>query len=308
MLRLHAIVLVMLLGSGCGSSSSDSSGGGGSGSDTSGGGSGASSSGGEGAGGGEEGGGEEHAAGEFQLSSSQDASQAHGEHPSQIQADRTHAAMRLFVVDRDTGPVSGVVIKLTAPDGTVFYTGETDSLGYAEVLVPPGQRYELEYLSLGRRTTSASVNVPAGPNQDIRLTMRHRRVRPLPPLEPAQTDTPEERFILEGINFQSASATIEEDSYPQLDRVVEYMQHRPTVRLRITGHTDNAGNPRRNQQLSEQRARAVRQYIIDHGIDGGRVEAVGMGDRQPIASNDTDEGRAQNRRIEAIELFETPDP
>ncbi len=70
----------------------------------------------------------------------------------------------------------------------------------------------------------------------------------------------------------------------------------------MAGHTDNVGNPRRNQQLSEQRAQAIRQYLVDHGIDGGRIEAVGYGDTQPVASNDTEEGRQQNRRIEAVEL------
>src|SRR5690606_22975934 len=86
---------------------------------------------------------------EFQLSPSEDAEQAHGERPSEIRATATHAAMRLFVVDPETGPISGIVIKMTAPDGSAYYTRETDSHGYAEVLVPVGQRYEIEYLSLG---------------------------------------------------------------------------------------------------------------------------------------------------------------
>lgn len=239
--------------------------------------------------------------GEFQLSSSDTAGQAHGEHPSEIEATATHAAMRLFVVDPDNGPISGIVIKMTAPDGTAFYTRETDSVGYAEVLVPAGQRYEIEYLSLGRRNTSASVNVPAGPRQDIRLTMRYRRRREAPPEinAPAQ---PEERFVLEGILFDSNRATLQPDSFPRLDRVVEYMTHRPNTRIRVAGHTDNEGNPRRNQTLSEERARAVRDYLVSHGIDASRIEAVGYGDQRPIASNDTEEGRRQNRRIEAIEL------
>ena len=75
-----------------------------------------------------------------------------------------------------------------------------------------------------------------------------------------------------------------------------------TVRIRVSGHTDNVGNPRRNQALSEARARAVREYLVSHGIDGSRVEAVGFGDQRPVASNDTEEGRQENRRIEAIEL------
>ena len=246
---------------------------------------------------------------EFQLRNSETAGQARGERPSEIEATATHAAMRLFVVNPDTGPIQGIVIKMTGPDGTAYYTGETDSHGYAEVLVPVGQRYEIEYLSLGRRNTTANVEVAEGPNQDIRLTMRYRRLRPpasaAAPAAAAETETPEpqpQRFVLEGVLFETGSAVIQTESYPRLDRVVEYMTHRPSARLRVAGHTDNVGNPQRNQTLSESRARAVREYLISNGIDDGRIEAVGFGDQQPVETNDTDEGRQQNRRIEAIEL------
>jgi outer membrane protein OmpA-like peptidoglycan-associated protein len=241
---------------------------------------------------------------EFQLHGSETAEQAHGERPSEIEATATHAAMRLFVVDPDAGPIQGIVIKMTAPDGTSYYTGETDSQGYAEVLVPVGQRYEIEYLSLGRRNMTANVEVPSGPNQDIRLTMRYRRLRGQeaePPQPQPQSPQPQ-RFVLEGVLFESGSATLQAESFPRLDRVVEYMTHRPSVHIRVTGHTDNVGNSQRNQELSESRARTVREYLISHGIDSSRIEAVGFGDQRPVASNDTEGGRRQNRRIEAIEL------
>lgn len=245
--------------------------------------------------------------GEFQLSSSDTAGQARGEHPSEIVATATEAAMRLFVVDPGSGPTSGVVIKMTAPNGQAYYTRETDSQGYAEVLVPAGQRYELEYLSLGRPSARARVEVPAGPNQDIRLTLRHRRWRPPPRPVVAQPDEtappPDPRgLVLEGILFDSGRATIQAESNARLDRVVEYMTHMTSVRIRIAGHTDNVGDPRTNQRLSEERAGAVRDYLVSHGIDAGRIEVVGYGDQQPVASNETEEGRQQNRRIEAIEL------
>ncbi len=244
----------------------------------------------------------------FRINESSTAGEAHGDHPSEITADRTHAAMRLFVVDPDTGPISGVVIKMTT-DGISYYTEETDSVGYAEVLVPVGRTYEMEYLSLGSRDIATSVTVPEGPNQDIRLTLRrrrHRRARPpAPPASetaPAPAPEPEPAFVLEGILFDSGAATIQDESFPRLDRLVEYMTHRPSVRIRISGHTDNVGNPRTNQRLSEERAQAVRAYVIEHGIDAARIEAVGLGDAEPVAPNDTDEGRARNRRIEATEI------
>lgn len=236
---------------------------------------------------------------EFQLSQSNTAGQAHGDHPSAIEATQTEAAMRLFVVDPEAGPIQGVVIKMTAPNGTHYYTGETDTQGYAEVLVPIGQRYEMEYLSLGRRNSTAAVQVPTGPRQDLRLTLRYRRQRARPeaaaPAEPA-------RFVLDGVYFETSSATLQHESYDRLDRVVEYMRYKPNARLRIAGHTDNVGNSGQNQRLSERRAQSVREYLILQGIDGDRIEAVGYGDQQPVGSNDTEEGRQRNRRIEALEL------
>jgi outer membrane protein OmpA-like peptidoglycan-associated protein len=247
------------------------------------------------------GGGETATTGEFVLSDSSDAGSAHGDHPSEITATRTHAAMRFFVVDPETGPIEGIVVKLTAPDGTPYFTEETDSVGYAEVLVPAGVRYDLEYLSLGRRSAEAHVDVPAGPNQDIRLTLRYRRRHPRPRAPDAPPPEPE-HLVLEGVLFESGSATLTADSGPRLDRVAEYMIHHPDVRVRIAGHTDNVGNPARNRTLSQQRADAVRAYLVEHGVEASRLEAVGLGDTEPVASNDTEEGRAENRRIEAIEL------
>jgi OOP family OmpA-OmpF porin len=238
---------------------------------------------------------------EFQIRTSADAGEAHGDHPSEIEATATHAAMRLFVINPDTGPIQGIVIRLTGPDGATYYTGETDSQGYGEVLVPAGQRYEVEYLSLGRRNTTASVNVPAGHNQDIRLTMRYRRIRPEPP-PPGPAPEPQ-GVELEGLLFETGSANIQAESFPRLDRVVEYLTHRTSVRLRIEGHTDNVGDPQRNQALSERRAQAVRDYLVSRGIDAGRLEALGFGDSRPAASNDTEEGRRRNRRIEAVEFY-----
>ena len=74
------------------------------------------------------------------------------------------------------------------------------------------------------------------------------------------------------------------------------------VRIQINGHTDNVGAAKKNKVLSEKRAQACRDYLISKGIDASRIEAVGHGDEQPLASNDTEAGRQENRRIEAREL------
>lgn len=229
---------------------------------------------------------------EFVLKKSDSVKGAHGATASKIKATKTEAAIKFIVVDKDKGAIKGIVISLTAPDGRKFYTTETDSEGYTEVLVPVGQKYSLIYLSLGRGEISASVPVTDEPNQNIKLTLRYKNYSP----------EPEQRFVLDGVNFDTGKATIRAESFPRLDGVVEYMSHKPSVKIQISGHTDNVGNPKTNKTLSEKRAQACRDYLISKGIDGARIAAVGYGDERPIASNDSDEGRQQNRRIEATAL------
>jgi outer membrane protein OmpA-like peptidoglycan-associated protein len=227
---------------------------------------------------------------EFQLQDTHTAKGAHGATASKIAPTKTEAAMRLFVVDKEKGPVTGVVIFLTGPDKKKYYTEPTDSEGYAEVLVPAGQKYDVTYLSLGRREIAASVPVDDEPNQSVKLTLRYKR------------EFAQQPFILGGVTFDTAKATIRPESFPHLDAVVEFMVHKKSARIEISGHTDNVGNAKANKTLSEKRAQACRNYIVSKGIDKKRLDAIGFGDERPIAPNDTEEGRQKNRRIEAKEL------
>ena len=227
---------------------------------------------------------------EFKLQDTHTAKEAHGATASKLKPTRTEAVMKLFVVDKDKGPVKGVVAFLTGPDKTKYYAEPTDSEGYAEVLVPVGRKYDVTFLSLGRHDIAATVPVADEPSQSVKLTLRYKReVAPRP-------------LILDGVNFDTAKATIRPESFPRLDTVVEFMAHKKTARVEISGHTDNVGNAKSNKTLSEQRAQACRNYIVSKGIDKKRLDAVGFGDEHPIAPNDTDEGRQKNRRIEAKEL------
>ena len=227
---------------------------------------------------------------EFKLQDTHTAKDAHGATASKLKPTGTEAVMKLFVVDKDKGPVKGVVIFLTGPDKKKYYTDPTDSEGYAEVLVPVGKSYDVTYLSLGRREIAATVPVADEPSQSVKLTLRYKR------------EGAEKPFILAGVNFDTAKATIRPESFPRLDAVVEFMAHKKSARVEISGHTDNVGDAKANKTLSEKRAQACRNYIVSKGIDKKRLDARGFGDERPIAPNDTDEGRQRNRRIEAKEL------
>src|SRR5882762_3278005 len=102
------------------------------------------------------------------------------------------------------------------------------------------------------------------------------------------------------IRFESGRATIDPDSAGLLDRLIETALRCPTANIEIAGHTDADGEGAFNQALSEKRAQAVADYLVKAGLPAGRVTATGYGSTQPVASNDTDEGKAQNRRIDFV--------
>ena len=233
-------------------------------------------------------------AGEFMLQKSGAAKGAHGAKASKIAPTVNEAAMKFFVIEKDKGPVKDVVICLTSPSGATYYTEETDAEGYAEVLVPVGQKYDVTYLSLGRKDMAATVNVTSEPKQSIKLTLRYKRLPPPPP------------FVLTGVTFETGKATLPPESRDKLDVVFEFMQHKKRAHVEISGHTDNVGKAPANKALSAKRAEACRSYLVGKGIDGGRITAVGFGGERPIAPNDTAENRQTNRRIEVVEIRSEP--
>ena len=100
------------------------------------------------------------------------------------------------------------------------------------------------------------------------------------------------------INFQRASAELEQVSFATLKKLADIAKTCPDAVIEIAGHTDAEGEPARNQRLSERRARSVADYLVKAGVPDARLAAVGLGDTQPIAPNATPEDRAKNRRIE----------
>lgn len=109
---------------------------------------------------------------------------------------------------------------------------------------------------------------------------------------------------LTGIQFQTNKAIILPKSFPILDNVAKVMKENPTYYLIINGHTDDQGDDMKNMKLSDDRANAVRLYLIRKGVSAERMESHGFGETQPIDSNETPEGRSRNRRVEFKVKFE----
>lgn len=102
--------------------------------------------------------------------------------------------------------------------------------------------------------------------------------------------------------FASGQAQLVEGGRSSLEEVVDLLQTEPDKKIRVEGHTDSRGDAEANLQLSEQRAQAVREALISLGVSADRVTALGMGEDFPIASNEDEDGRAQNRRVDVILL------
>jgi len=106
------------------------------------------------------------------------------------------------------------------------------------------------------------------------------------------------KVVLENIYFETNSSKLKSTSYPELERVVRLMKNNPGLKLEISGHTDNVGSYLANKRLSEDRARSVVEYLQKQGVSRSRLTFKGYSFTQPIATNDTPEGRQKNRRVE----------
>lgn len=105
---------------------------------------------------------------------------------------------------------------------------------------------------------------------------------------------------LNSVLFEQSSTELLPESYPELNMVVSFLRENPQVEIELAGHTDNRGNARDNIRLSQERADRVKDYLVEKGIDTDRVVVKGYGGEKPVASNDTEETRRLNRRVEFI--------
>jgi outer membrane protein OmpA-like peptidoglycan-associated protein len=130
------------------------------------------------------------------------------------------------------------------------------------------------------------------------FTGLHSQAEPLRrdvPLEPVKVGSV---VVLHNVFYKTDSYGLEPGSRVELDRVYDFLILNPSIGVEISGHTDNTGTPEHNQVLSEQRARSVVEYLVNKGIDSKRLDAAGYGEMRPVADNDSEEGRALNRRTE----------
>lgn len=202
-------------------------------------------------------------------------------------------------------PIPGVTIDIRNEATGRVNRKPTNSKGMFSQRMAPG-----EYsLSIAEKNTPAAY-LPTTQvshvshdelNTDTIIFTLQRRPEPQPE-EPVVPIVKPRVWILNNLLFATAQATILPESEGALQELYDYLSTNPTARIRIVGHTDNIGSERDNQILSENRAASVKAAMVERGIDADRIETEGRGESQPIDTNDTEEGRARNRRVEIVRL------
>ncbi len=188
--------------------------------------------------------------------------------------------------DGHGSPLSNVKVIFKNKDSIIIHT---DSLGRFQLRLPQGNSYTIFADIYGERIKFQNVLSINNYGKDVELEME---------LQVIMDTLYKEILILPDIHFEFDKAVIKPESYPILDSVARWLLSNPSMVVEIAGHTDNIGPAEYNLRLSQRRAEAVRQYLINKGVPPERIYARGYGETQPIADNSTEEGRSQNRRVE----------
>ena len=123
---------------------------------------------------------------------------------------------------------------------------------------------------------------------------------PPPPPPPAPAPVVKKKIVLRGVNFDFNKSTLQPAGKPILDEAAQILKDNPSVDVQVQGYTDAIGSVPYNLKLSERRAMTVKDYLMSKGIASSRLTTKGFGKSDPVATNDTAEGRAQNRRVELV--------
>jgi outer membrane protein OmpA-like peptidoglycan-associated protein len=207
-------------------------------------------------------------------------------HGQSLKASKDYCLVEITLTDFKDYPIIYCdLICKTEPQGDII-KAQTDKLGKAIVLIP----------KKNRKSYSISCNYRGD-------KFEFDRVFKIPEDEGAYTLTVNLQYqskylVLYEVEFETGNAKLKEESFKELNRIIEMLSLKPGMVIEISGHTDSIGNLDYNMKLSEKRAHSVKDYLISNEINGERIYAKGYGPTIPISPNDSEEGRQRNRRIE----------
>lgn len=205
-----------------------------------------------------------------------------------LEPTETMALLTVVVVDNNQKSLEGETVSFVSEKDKKVYSGITKANGKFDVLVPEGDNYKVQYKAF---TENQDYNVLKMPSPEGTVTFEYKLII-----------NPPKMYTLDHVFFDTGKSTLKPESSKELNELAEYMSLKKALRIEIAGHTDNVGNKDANQKLSEDRANAVKTFLVKKGIAAERIIAKGYGDSQPVGDNATEAGKQKNRRTEVRNL------
>ncbi len=208
--------------------------------------------------------------------------------PEALRVDTTLYMKGIITDSKSNEPVVAKLQLIDKDKSEIVATTLSEEDGTYKIKLPERKDYGIEINAKGYLFYAESIDFR---NKNFRNNVTQKDFK----LDKVEVGA---KMILKNIYFETAKATLKPESYPELNRVVRFLENNESVKIEISGHTDNRGSWSYNKKLSEDRAKSVVEYIVGHDIKRGRLKHEGYSYDKPIASNDTEEGRAKNRRVE----------
>ena len=202
---------------------------------------------------------------------------------------------KLFDAKTKKVPANAKIVYETLPDGNELGIATPDPVtGEYKIILPYGKKYGITAIIDGYVATSQNIDLSK---------MSGSKFQEITGRDLAVTQAVAGTTIeLHNIFFELAKANLQTDSYPELNRLVQLLTERPKMKIEIDGHTDDIGSDEANLKLSQDRAEAVKNYLLSKSIAPIRLTTKGLGETKPKVPNDSDENRQQNRRVEFLIL------
>ncbi len=207
--------------------------------------------------------------------------------PQKLEVDTSLIMKGLISDSENKEPVIAKLELIDVDVSRVVATAISDASGNYKITIPAPKSYGVEIIAKDYLLYLDAIDLSGEPPDEIII----RNFM----LDRVEVGV---KVILKNIFFEFGKSTLKSESYAELNHVAKFLQNNETLKLEISGHTDNIGTYKYNKKLSEDRAKAVVDYLLRKGISQDRLTYKGYAYDQPIAPNTTEEGRAQNRRVE----------
>jgi outer membrane protein OmpA-like peptidoglycan-associated protein len=183
----------------------------------------------------------------------------------------------------------GISAKILFKSDSLYET-TSSSDGRFQLTIPATKVYNIEVQSSNFVNLSERLDIHTFELKTLEMNFK---------LQPIEIGTV---VNLKNILFYMGTTSLLEESYPELNVIVDFLKNNPKVEIELDGHTDNRGDAKKNLVLSQQRVERIKSYLVSKGISSRRIKGKGFGGTKPIATNDSEEARKLNRRVEFVIL------